>query len=76
LAGAATFKHWVEHEFKDWLKEQATTKGDLYGNGAIVHLTTVPDNDRTLLAMDIDLLNPNVTTVTRTAYDSILRGMV
>lgn len=76
LAGAATFKHWVEHEFKDWLKEQAKTKGDLYENGAIVHLTTVPDNDRTLLAMDIDLLNPNVTTVTRTAYDSILRGMV
>jgi hypothetical protein len=67
--GIATFKHWVEHEFLDDLK-------DNYSNNPLVaHLQKVPENQRDILATDIDLLNPNVTTATRQGYDEILRGM-
>lgn len=67
--GIATFKHWVEHEFLDDLR-------DNYANNPLVaHLQKVPENQRDILATDIDLLNPNVTTATRQGYDEILRGM-
>lgn len=67
--GIATFKHWVEHEFLEDLK-------DNYSNNPLVsHLQKVPENQRDILATDIDLLNPNVTTTTRQGYDEILRGM-
>lgn len=67
--GIATFKHWVEHEFLDDLKDNYTS------NPLVIHLQKVPENQRDILATDIDLLNPNVTTATRQGYDEILRGM-
>ena len=67
--GIATFKHWVEHEFLDDLKDNYSD------NPLVAHLQKVPDNQRDILATDIDLLNPNVTTATRQGYDEILRGM-
>lgn len=67
--GFATFKHWIEYEFLEDLKEN-------YSDNLLVkHLQKVPENQREILATDIDLLNPNVTTVTRQSYDEILRGM-
>lgn len=44
-------------------------------NPLIKHLQRVPENQRDILATDIDLLNPNTTSVTRLSYDEILRGM-
>lgn len=67
--GMATFKHWVEHEFLEYLK------ANYADNPLIAHLQKVPENQRDILATDIDLLNPNVTSVTRQSYDDILRGM-
>lgn len=67
--GIATFKHWVEHEFLDDLKDNYSD------NPLVAHLQKVPDNQRDILATDIDLLNPNITTATRQGYDEILRGM-
>lgn len=69
LQGIATFKHWMENEFLQYLR-------DNYGNNGLVkHLTITTENDSNLLSTDIDLLNPNVTTVSREGYDEILRGM-
>ena len=67
--GFATFKHWIEHEFLEDLKE------NYQDNPLVKHLQKVPENQREILATDIDLLNPNVTTITRQSYDEILRGM-
>ena len=67
--GIATFKHWVEHEFLEDLKANYSD------NPLVSHLQKVPENQRDILATDIDLLNPNVTTATRQGYDEILRGM-
>ena len=67
--GLATFKHWIEYEFLEDLKENYSD------NPLVKHLQKVPENQREILATDIDLLNPNVTTVTRQSYDEILRGM-
>lgn len=67
--GIATFKHWVEHEFLEDLKDNYSD------NPLVSHLQKVPENQRDILATDIDLLNPNVTTATRQGYDEILRGM-
>lgn len=69
LQGMATFKHWIENEFLQYLR-------DNYGdNGVVKHLIITTENDSSLLSTDIDLLNPNVTTVSREGYDEILRGM-
>jgi hypothetical protein len=57
--GFATFKHWIEYEFLEDLKENYSD------NPLVKHLQKVPENQREILATDIDLLNPNVTTVTR-----------
>ena len=67
--GMATFKHWVEHEFLEYLK------ANYADNPLIAHLQKVPENQRDILATDIDLLNPNTTSITRLGYDEILRGM-
>ena len=67
--GMATFKHWVEHEFLEDLKQNHKD------NPLVSHLQKVPENQRDILATDIDLLNPNVTSITRQSYDDILRGM-
>ena len=67
--GIATLKHWVEHEFLNYLK-------DNYKDNLLVkHLTLVPYNNTEVLATDIDLLNPDITIQSREAYDDILRGM-
>lgn len=69
FSGMATFKHWIEHEFLDYLRDNHSD------NPLVKHLQKVPENQRDILATDIDLLNPNTTTVTRQSYDEILRGM-
>lgn len=72
LNGLATFRRWIENEFYDWVREHP-----VYGkNGAIKHLQRVQDGDQTILAMDIDLLEPNTNSQSELAYDEILRGMV
>lgn len=69
INGIATLKHWVEHEFLNYLREN-------YKDNLLVrHLTLVPYNNTEVLATDIDLLNPDITTQSREAYDDILRGM-
>lgn len=69
LEGLATLKHWIEHEFLDFLKENHSD------NPLVKHLQKVPENQRDILATDIDLLNPNTTTITRLGYDDIIKGM-
>lgn len=69
LEGMATFKHWVEHEFLEDLRANHTS------NPLIPHLTMVSENQRDILATDIDLLNPNTTSITRQSYNDILQGM-
>lgn len=69
INGIATLKHWVEHEFLTYLREN-------YPNNSLVrHLTLVPYNNTEVLATDIDLLNPDITIQSREAYDDILRGI-
>lgn len=69
INGISTLKHWVEHEFLNYLRET-------YPNNSLVkHLTLVPYNNTEVLATDIDLLNPDITIQSREAYDDILRGM-
>lgn len=67
--GLATFKHWIEFEFLEELKQ------DYKDNPLVKHLVKTPDNVRDILATDIDLLHPNVTSLTRLSYDEILKGM-
>lgn len=67
LNGIATFKHWVEHEFLDYLKT--------IDNTLVKHLTLVPNNDSVVLATDIDLMNPSITEESKIAYEEILRGI-
>lgn len=71
LHGVATFKHWIEHEFLDYLRDNHKD------NPAVDHLRVIPENgkDRNILSVDVDLLNPDTTTITRQSYDEILRGM-
>ena len=69
INGISTLKHWVEHEFLTYLREN-------YPNNSLVrHLTLVPYNNTEVLATDIDLLNPDITIQSREAYDDILRGI-
>ena len=44
-------------------------------NPLVKHLQIVPENQRNILATDIDLLNPNTTTTIRLGFDEILKGM-
>lgn len=69
LDGIATFKHWIEYEFLEDLKQNYST------NPLVKHLQRIPENQRDILATDIDLLNPNTTSVTRLGYNEIIRGM-
>lgn len=69
LYGIATFKHWIEHEFLEELRNKYSK------NPLVKHLQIVPENNRNILATDIDLLSPNTTTISRIGYDEILRGM-
>lgn len=69
LEGMATFKHWVEHEFLEELRMNHSN------NPLVKHLQRIPENQRDILATDIDLLNPNTTSITRQSYDEILKGM-
>lgn len=75
INGLATFKHWIENEFLNWLKEEYNNpKSKLYKNSSIKHFRIIPNNDGSLLSTDVDLLNPNITTVSREGFDEILRG--
>lgn len=69
LNGIATFRKWVEQDFFDYLKKNYRK------NGAVKHLTRLTNGDQTNIAMDIDVLNPNVSSQSELAFDEILRGM-
>ena len=72
LNGMATFRRWVENEFFDYLQNDPVFSK----NGAVKHLQKITSGDQMNIAMDIDVLQPNVNTQSELAYDEILRGMV
>lgn len=69
MHGIAGFKHFVETEFLDYLKTSHAS------NPLVPHLTKTINEGRDALTVDIDLMNPDVTSASRLAYDEILRGM-
>lgn len=69
VEGLLSFRHFIEHEFLDYLKTNYKQ------NSLVRHLQVVPTTNSSVLATDIDLLNPNATLVSRQAYNDILRGM-
>ena len=69
LNGIATFKHWIENEFMQYLK-------DNYSDNLLYkHLEVMPTQSGTILTVDIDLLHPDISEYTKKAYDEILKGM-
>ncbi len=69
LNGIATFKHWIENEFMQYLK-------DNYSNNLLYkHLEVMPTQTGTILTVDIDLLHPDISEYTKKAYDEILKGI-
>ena len=67
--GIMSFKHWIEHEFLHDLKTK-------HGNNPLVkHLRITMDNNMPILSTDVDLLNPDTTTISRQSFDEILGGM-
>ena len=69
MEGVAGFKHFMETEFFEYLKENHGT------NPLVKHLRKGISGGRTILMTDVDMLNPNVDTNSRLAYDEILRGI-
>jgi hypothetical protein len=66
-----TFKHFVENEFITYLRNNPkTAKNTLLG-----HLEIVPNRGKTVLATNIELLNPDVTLDSQKAYNEILGGV-
>lgn len=72
LNGMATFRRWVENEFFDYLQNDPVFSK----NGAVKHLQKIMSGDQMNIAMDIDVLQPNINAQSELAYDEILRGMV
>ena len=69
LNGIATFKHWIENEFMQYLK-------DNYSDNLLYkHLEVIPTQSGTILTVDIDLLHPDISEYTKKAYDEILKGI-
>ena len=69
LNGIATFKHWIENEFMQYLK-------DNYSDNLLYkHLEVMPTQTGTILTVDIDLLHPDISEYTKKAYDEILKGI-
>ena len=69
LNGMATFKHWIENEFMNYLK-------DNYSDNLLYkHLEVMPTQNGTILTTDIDLLHPDISEYTKKAYDEILKGI-
>lgn len=69
LNGMATFKHWIENEFMNYLK-------DNYSDNLLYkHLEVIPTQNGTILTTDIDLLHPDISEYTKKAYDEILKGI-
>ena len=69
LNGIATFKHWIENEFMQYLK-------DNYSDNLLYkHLEVMPTQSGTILTVDIDLLHPDISEYTKKAYDEILKGI-
>jgi len=69
LEGVSGFKRFIETDFLSFLKENYRT------NPLVRHLQNITVDGRTNLSVDIDLLNPEVTTASKLAYDDILRGI-
>ena len=69
LNGIDTFKHWIENEFMQYLK-------DNYSDNLLYkHLEVMPTQSGTILTVDIDLLHPDISEYTKKAYDEILKGI-
>lgn len=67
--GVIGFKHFMETDFLSYLRSN-------YGDNPLVkHFQNITVDGRTNLSVDIDLLNPEVTTASKLAYDDILRGI-
>lgn len=69
IEGISGFKKFIETDFLSYLKENYRT------NPLVRHLQNITVDGRTSLSVDIDLLNPEVTTASKLAYDDILRGI-
>jgi len=69
LEGVSGFKSFMEIDFLSYLKKT-------YPNNPLVkHLRNIISEGKSCISTDIDLLNPDVSTVSKLAYDDILRGM-
>lgn len=69
IEGVSGFKKFIETDFLSFLKSN-------YGTNPMVrHLQQIVVDGKTNLSVDIDLLNPEVTTASKLAYDDILRGV-
>lgn len=67
--GVTGFKKFVETEFLSYLKQNYSS------NPLVKHLKTIMVDGKINLSVDIDLLNPEVSTASKLAYDDILRGV-
>jgi hypothetical protein len=54
----ATFKHWIENEFFSELKSNYSM------NPLVKHLKLIDNNDLITIGTDIDLMNPELTSIT------------
>lgn len=69
IEGVSGFKRFVETDFLSYLKDEHSS------NPLVNHLQNIIVDGRTNLSVDIDLLNPEITTASKLAYDDILRGI-
>lgn len=68
--GIATFKHWMENEFTNYLRKRYPD------NRFVKHLQKISNNSNIIvLAADIDLMNNNSTTFDQVGYDEVIQGM-
>lgn len=69
IEGLSGFKFFVENEFLEFLKSNHKD------NLLVRHLVKYENDGKTVLATDIDLLNPDLSSYTKIAYGEIIKGM-